>query len=129
MSANISTNDVCIPNISSKERAKRLVSGVVTFAITLVILWILMSIGASRWWRISLLPLLMAAATGFFQWNDKTCVALAARGTYNLHDKEEKMEDQSVLAKVRQQANRVQFKAFLAAIPVTLIALALPIYI
>jgi len=71
----------------------------------------------------------MAAATGIFQWNDKTCVALAARGTYNLNDKEEKMEDQIVLAKVRQQASRVQFKSLLAAIPLTLIALALPIYL
>jgi len=129
MSTNISTNEVCIPNISSKERTKRLVSGAVTFVITLVILWILMWIGASRWWRISLLPLLMAAATGIFQWNDKTCVALDARGTYNLNDKEEKMEDQIVLAKVRQQASRVQFKSLLAAIPLTLIALVLPIYL
>jgi hypothetical protein len=86
-----------------------------------------MSIGASRWWRIALLPLFMGAAIGFFQWRDKTCVALAARGTYNLNDREEKMEDQAVLAQVRQQARRVQFKALLTAIPLTLIVLALPI--
>jgi hypothetical protein len=119
--------EACIPNISSRERRKRLISGVVTLVITLTILWILMSIGASRWWRIALLPLFMGAAIGFFQWRDKTCVALAARGTYNLNDREEKMEDQAVLAQVRQQARRVQFKALLTAIPLTLIVLALPI--
>jgi hypothetical protein len=102
-------------------------SGVISFVITLLILWILMSIGASRWWRIALLPLFMTAAIGFFQWNDKTCVALARRGTYNLNDKEEKMEDAAVLAQVRQQARRVNIKSLLAAIPLTLIALALPI--
>jgi hypothetical protein len=37
------------------------------------------------------------------------------------------MEDQAVLAQVRQQARRVQFKALLTAIPLTLIVLALPI--
>jgi hypothetical protein len=119
--------EACIPNISSRERRKRLVSGVVTLVITLTILWILMSIGASRWWRIALLPLFMGAAIGFFQWRDKTCVALAARGIYNLNNKEEKMGDRVVLAQVRQQAHRVQLKALLAAIPLTLIVLALPI--
>jgi hypothetical protein len=119
--------EACIPNISSPERRKRLLSGVVTLVITLTILWILISIGASRWWRIALLPLFMGTAIGFFQWLDKTCVALAARGTYNLNNKEEKMEDQVVLAQVRQQARRVQLKALLAAIPLTLIALALPV--
>ena len=38
----------------------------------------------------------------------------------------EKIEDASELAQVRRQAGRVQLKAFLAAIPSTLIALALP---
>jgi len=38
----------------------------------------------------------------------------------------EKIEDAAELAQVRRQARRVQLKAFLAAIPLTLIALALP---
>jgi hypothetical protein len=40
---------------------------------------------------------------------------------------EEKIDDLAVLAQVRRQAQRVQFKSLLAAIPLTLIALALPI--
>ncbi len=119
--------EACIPNISTQERRKRLTFGVVAFVVTLVVLVGLMTIGASRWWRLLLLPLFMGAATGYFQWSDKTCVRLAAEGTRNLNDKEEKIEDPSVLAQVRQQARRVQLKAVLAAIPLTLIALALPI--
>jgi hypothetical protein len=38
----------------------------------------------------------------------------------------EKIEDPSELAQVRRQARRVQLKAFLVAIPLTLIALVLP---
>jgi hypothetical protein len=53
-------------------------------------------------------------------------VGLAARGSRQLGDKVEKIEDTAELAQVRRQAGRVQIKAFLAAIPLTLIALALP---
>ena len=121
------TGETCIPNISTQERYKRLIFGAVTFVIALIVLGVLMSIGASPWWRIILLPLFMGATTGYFQWSDKTCVALAGRGTYNLNDKEEKMDNPAVLARVRQQASRVRLKALLAAIPLTLIALVLPI--
>jgi hypothetical protein len=38
----------------------------------------------------------------------------------------ETINDPGELAQVRRQARRVQLKAFLAAIPLTLIALALP---
>lgn len=53
-------------------------------------------------------------------------MALAARGSRKLGDTVEKIEDEAALAQVRRQARRVTFKAFLAAIPLTLIALALP---
>ncbi len=121
------TGETCIPNISTQERRKRLTFGAATFVIALIILGVLMATGVSPWWRIILLPLFMGATTGYFQWNDKTCIALARRGTYNLNDEEKKMEDPAVLAKVREQARRVQLKALLAAIPLTLIALVLPI--
>jgi hypothetical protein len=43
-----------------------------------------------------------------------------------LGDQVEKIEDPAELAQVRRQARRVQMKAILAAVPMTLIALALP---
>jgi hypothetical protein len=54
-------------------------------------------------------------------------VRLSARGSRNLYDKEEKIDDPLVLAQVRKQASRVQLKSWLEAIPLTLIALALPV--
>jgi hypothetical protein len=66
------TGDVCIPNISAKERRKRLKSGLVLFAISLAILAILLAAGINPWWRLGLFPLFAASASGFFQWRDKT---------------------------------------------------------
>lgn len=64
--------EVCIPNISTAERRKRLASGLVMFLAGLVILAVLMVTGTDRWWRLALLPLFWGAALGFFQWRDKT---------------------------------------------------------
>ena len=65
-------DDICVPNISQVERRKRLAAGVIQFLISLVILIVLVVFGVSRWWRLLLLPLFMGAASGFFQWRDKT---------------------------------------------------------
>ena len=64
--------EVCLPNISTHERRKRLTSGAITFIIALAILAALMALGASPWWRLVLFLPFAGAATGFFQWRDKT---------------------------------------------------------
>jgi hypothetical protein len=53
-------------------------------------------------------------------------VGLASRSSRNLTDKIEKIEDEAELAQVRRQARKVNIKSFVAAIVLTLIALALP---
>ncbi len=64
--------EVCISNISLAERRKRLASGVVQLVISLIILALLVVFGASRWWRLALFPFFIGAASGYFQWRDKT---------------------------------------------------------
>jgi uncharacterized membrane protein HdeD (DUF308 family) len=63
---------VCIPNISTKERRKRLMSGLIMFVISLAVLIVLIVTGISFWWRLGLFPLFAGAASGFFQWRDHT---------------------------------------------------------
>jgi hypothetical protein len=63
---------VCIPNISPRERRRRLMGGVVTFAISLGLLAALLVAGAPPWTRLLLLLPFWGAAVGFFQWSDKT---------------------------------------------------------
>ena len=64
--------ELCIPNISPGERLKRLIGGVIPFVIALVILAWLISTNADRLWRLPLFFLFFGAASGFFQWRDKT---------------------------------------------------------
>jgi hypothetical protein len=63
---------VCIPNINTAERRKRLAFGMLELLISLVILAALLAFGVSRWWRLALLPFFAGAASGFFQWRDRT---------------------------------------------------------
>ena len=62
----------CVPNISKQERRKRLAFGVLAFAVSLIILVVLLAIGADRWWRLVLFLMFLGATVGFFQWRDKT---------------------------------------------------------
>jgi hypothetical protein len=119
--------EVCIPNISTEERLKRLRFGIIALVVTLAVLAVLVVSGVDRWWRLPLLLLFWASASGYFQWRDKTCVGLSRIDSRKLGDETEKIEDEAELAQVRRQARRVQIKSFLAAVPLTLIALALPV--
>jgi hypothetical protein len=64
--------DTCIANISSRERLKRLIGGVIPFVIALAALGWMISVDADRLWRLPLFLLFVAAGSGFFQWRDKT---------------------------------------------------------
>ncbi len=64
--------EVCIANISPKERLKRLRFGIVQFTISLVVLAVLLLLGVDKVWRLPLFFMFGAAAAGFFQWRDKT---------------------------------------------------------
>ena len=62
----------CASNISPAEQRKRLASGVIGMALGLAILVVLLAAGADRLWRLALLPVFWGAASGYFQWRDKT---------------------------------------------------------
>jgi hypothetical protein len=64
--------EACIANISARERMKRLIGGVIPFVIALAILTWLISTNADRLWRLPIFLLFVSAASGFFQWRDKT---------------------------------------------------------
>jgi hypothetical protein len=64
--------EVCIPNISAEERRKRLIGGANMLVISLIVLTVLIATGVNPWWRLLLFPFFAAAASGYFQWRDKT---------------------------------------------------------
>jgi hypothetical protein len=60
------------PNISYRERRKRLIAGGVQLGAAGMVLAVLLASGANRWWRLALAPLFFGAASGVFQWREKT---------------------------------------------------------
>ena len=66
------TPDNCAANIGPQQRRRRMLFGLVTFAIAAVIALVLIASGASRWWRLILFLPLAAGGTGIFQALDKT---------------------------------------------------------
>ena len=72
VSNNWNSSNICIPNIGTVERRKRLKSGVAMFVLSLVVLTVLVLTGVDRLWRLLLVFLFWGAASGFFQWRDKT---------------------------------------------------------
>ena len=66
------SEETCIANISPRERMRRLIGGVIPFVIALAILAWMISADVNRLWRLPLFILFDAAASGYFQWSDKT---------------------------------------------------------
>jgi hypothetical protein len=61
-----------MPNISLQERRKRLIAGALNLLFAVVVLAAFIFFGATRWWRLVLFVPFYLAASGFFQWREKT---------------------------------------------------------
>jgi hypothetical protein len=118
--------EVCIPNISPRERQKRMRFAVVQLTITLFVLAALIFFNVDPLWRLPLLFMFWPAAIGYFEARDKTCVAHALTRTRKLGDVTEKIEDQAELKQVHRQSRKVMLKAFYAALALTLIVYLIP---
>jgi len=118
--------EVCIANISPRERAKRMRFAIAQFTVTLIILAALIVFNVDPVWRSLLLFMFWPAAIGYFEARDKTCVAHALNKTRKLGDVTEKIEDRAELKQIARQSRRVILKAFYVTILLTLIAYSLP---
>jgi hypothetical protein len=122
----VSENDLCIANISQRERRKRLFNGLIALSGGITLLALMRRFALGRGWRLILFAPLWVAASGFFQWQAKTCVRLAAQGLRQLSDQVEAIQDSGELAQVRHQARQVRIKTTVTAGILTLLALLLP---
>ena len=64
--------DVCIPNISPKERKKRARFAIQYFIFTLIVLGALLALDVNPLWRLPLFFMFSAATTSYIQSLDKT---------------------------------------------------------
>jgi hypothetical protein len=71
-SSSQASGDVCIPNISPKERQLRKRFAIQQFVVSLIVLAALVALDVNPLWRLSLFFLFSAATTSYFQALDKT---------------------------------------------------------
>ena len=64
--------EVCIPNISPKERKKRVQFAISYFVFTLIVLGVLVALDVNPLWRLPLFFMFSAATTSYIQALDKT---------------------------------------------------------
>ncbi len=68
----VGSYDVCIANISPKERKKRLNFGIIQFIFGFVVLAVLLLVDVDKVWRLPLFIVFASAAVSCFQSYDKT---------------------------------------------------------
>jgi hypothetical protein len=117
----------CIPNIGPRERRRRLVGGFVFLAIAVCVAGCLVWFETPRSWRLLVFLPAWAAAIGFFQVSEKTCVALAARGLKNMDAGDEEITSSSELELVRAQSKKVHIRAALSAVVAAALIALLPL--
>jgi hypothetical protein len=113
-------------NIGPREQFKRRLMGRVALIAGVALTVVLIGYGAPRLLRLVIFFPLWMAALGFFQARDKTCIALAARGTCNMGAGEQEIDDPVLRAKLREKARRIHLRALVMAVALTLLILAFP---
>lgn len=88
--------------------------------------FVLMIFNAPRWWRLVIFFPIWLAGLGLMQARDKTCIALAARGVCNMDDGERKLNDDEQVNELQTKARRINRRASITAVLITILALAFP---
>jgi hypothetical protein len=113
-------------NIGTRERTKRRMLGVVTLTVGVGVAFVLVTTGAPRLSRLVVFFPLWLAGLGLLQSKEKTCIALAARGTRNMDAGEEKIDDEDLIARLRDKARSINRRALITAVVITAVTLAFP---
>jgi hypothetical protein len=113
-------------NIGPRERRKRRLLGIVALTVGVGLAFVLIVMDAPRWSRAIIFFPLWMAGLGLMQAREKTCIALAARGMRNMDAGEEKIGDEELIEQLRVKARRINRRALITAVGVTLVALAFP---
>ena len=113
-------------NIGPREQTKRRMLGMVALTIGVGAAFVLVIFNAPRWWRAVIFFPIWIAGLGLMQARDKTCIALAARAVCNMDDGEKKLVNDEQIEELKQKARRINRRALITAILITILALAFP---
>ena len=113
-------------NIGPRERRKRRILGIVALTVGVAAAFVLIVYDAPRLYRAVIFFPIWIAGLGLMQARERTCIALAARGTCNMDAGEEKVRDERLIERLRDKARRIHRRALVTAIAITVLALAFP---
>ena len=113
-------------NIGPHEARKRRLMGVVALTAGVGLAFLSVLFQAPRLLRLIVFFPIWIAGLGLFQARDRVCIALAARGVCNMDTGEETLEDQHLVAQLRDRARAINRRALITAALITALALAFP---
>ena len=113
-------------NIGPREQRKRRLLGIVALTIGVATAFVLVVSNAPRWSRVVIFLPIWVAGLGLMQAREKTCITLAASGTCNMDTREELIDDENIIAELRDKARRIHRRALITAALITLLAIVFP---
>lgn len=113
-------------NIGPREQRKRRLLGIVALTVGVATAFVLIVYDAPRLSRAIIFFPIWIAGLGLMQAREKTCIALAARGMRNMDTGEERVVDEQLIEQLRDQARRINRRALVTALAITILALAFP---
>lgn len=113
-------------NIGPREQRKRRLLGLVALTVGVGAAFVLVVYGAPRWSRAVIFFPIWIAGLGLMQARDKTCIALAARGTCDMDTGEESISDAKMVEQLRDKARRINRRATITALAATVLSLVFP---
>jgi hypothetical protein len=113
-------------NIGPREQRKRRLLGIVALTVGVGAAFLLVVYDAPRPLRAVVFLPVWIAGLGLLQARERTCIALAARGTCNLDAGEARLDDENLIAELRGKSRRIHRRALVTAVTITLLTLVFP---
>ena len=119
-------SEVSVSNIGTRERRKQRLMGIVALTVGVATAFVLVIFEAPRPLRLVVFFPVWLAGLGLLQARERTCIALAARGTCNMDAGEEKLTDDNLIEQLRAKSRVIHRRALVTAVAITLVTLAFP---
>lgn len=113
-------------NIGPREQRKRRLLGIVALTVGVAAAFVLVVMEAPRPSRAVVFFPVWLAGLGLLQAREKTCIALAARGTCNLDAGEKSVDDEDLIDQLRTQSRLINRRALFTAFAITIVTLVFP---
>ena len=119
--------EAMVCNMGPGQIQKRRNTGVVAAVLALAFLAIALILHWPVFFRLPAFLFFWIAGLGFFQAQQKTCVAFAAKNIINMDEGEKPVRDAEFLKKIHNKAKGIHKSALIFALILTLLAVLIPV--